>query len=509
MSRITDILITDLRHLLADLGRDGGLISPSVYDTAQVLRLAPPAEGVWPAMEWLLEQQHADGGWGDISTPRARDVPTLAAVLALHSHSSRKHVREAVQEGLAFLRRQATHWRGPLPQDIPIGVELLLPALLRAADEQGLSLPTAPYAELVALGQRRLELISRTRPGAGSTAVHSWEAWGTQPDQAILDSVPSVGHSPAATAAWFAACGDDEQLADHRELARHYLDQAAHSTGSTIPGVMPTVWPIGRFERLFGVYALMMADLLDHPALADAAKTQVADTAANLRPHGFSFSDAFDPDGDDTAAGLRLMKLYGYPVDLAVLRRYERDDHFCTWPYELQSSLSTTARAVHTLKLAGQDIGRHAAHLAAYQYADGRWNGDKWNGSWLYTTSHVVQAIAAAGGHRDSLAIALDTILAHQHPDGGWGADEHSNETETAYAVLTLRSLGADPLFADRVRQPLAQAHRWMNASYRPFHPGHAQCWIGKEMYRPYRVDRAFELSAMLALELDHERDAA
>ncbi|MBD2248543.1 hypothetical protein [Nostoc sp. FACHB-888] len=58
-------LFTELRSLIADLGKNGGLISPSVYDTAQVLRFYPPATGVEPALEWLLTQQQADGGWGN------------------------------------------------------------------------------------------------------------------------------------------------------------------------------------------------------------------------------------------------------------------------------------------------------------------------------------------------------------------------------------------------------------------------------------------------------------
>src|SRR5262245_57233189 len=105
MNRMIDVLLTDLRCQIADLGKDGGLIGPSVYDTAQVLRLMPPREGVGPALSWLTEQQHPDGGWGDPSVPRARDVPTLAAVLAIHTYGSRARDRLAVKTGLAFLRQ--------------------------------------------------------------------------------------------------------------------------------------------------------------------------------------------------------------------------------------------------------------------------------------------------------------------------------------------------------------------------------------------------------------------
>ena len=62
MHYVHELLLTDLRHLIARLGTDGGLMSPSIYDTAQVLRLAPPVEPLWPTLEWLVAQQHPDGG---------------------------------------------------------------------------------------------------------------------------------------------------------------------------------------------------------------------------------------------------------------------------------------------------------------------------------------------------------------------------------------------------------------------------------------------------------------
>ena len=46
------------------------------------------------------------------------------------------------------------------------------------------------------------------KPGAGSAAVYSWEAWGTEPTPDLVDALGSVGHSPAATAAWLHAVAD-------------------------------------------------------------------------------------------------------------------------------------------------------------------------------------------------------------------------------------------------------------------------------------------------------------
>ncbi|MGZ3457426.1 MAG: hypothetical protein ACXU86_02855 [Archangium sp.] len=41
MKRIQDVLLAELRSLVSALGAKGGLMSPSVYDTAQVLRILP------------------------------------------------------------------------------------------------------------------------------------------------------------------------------------------------------------------------------------------------------------------------------------------------------------------------------------------------------------------------------------------------------------------------------------------------------------------------------------
>src|SRR5688500_10647033 len=124
VNHVVTMLCTDLRALISDLGKDGGLIGPSIYDTAQVIRLAPPASGGWQTLNWLIEQQQPDGGWGDPNMPRARDVPTLAVLLALHTYATRVHHRKIIQAGVSFLRRHASIWAGAPPDDLPVGIEL-------------------------------------------------------------------------------------------------------------------------------------------------------------------------------------------------------------------------------------------------------------------------------------------------------------------------------------------------------------------------------------------------
>jgi hypothetical protein len=276
------------------------------------------------------------------------------------------------------------------------------------------------------------------------------------------------------------------------------LEQAAAATGVGIPGVVPGVWPIPRFEQVFGLYALFMAGLLDHPGLSDLIRLQLDDLAQAFRPAGIGFSDSFVPDGDDTAAAIAVLRAAGYDVGTAALRRFADGDHFCAFPGELQPSLSVVAHAAHALACCDEDPAPARAYIADRQYIDGRWPGDKWHSSWLYPTSQVV---AALNGSQHAYAIqqALDALSNHQHRDGGWGVRGATAE-ETAYGVLMLRLLERRGLLTNPTRAALQRAERWMLMHYRPFGPSDIKLWLDKDVYRPERIVRVIELAATLPM---------
>ncbi|HEU4326698.1 MAG TPA: hypothetical protein VFS21_26395 [Roseiflexaceae bacterium] len=501
--RLNERLINDLRRLVSELGTSGGAFSASIYDTAQVLRLAPPSSGAQPALEWLFEQQHEDGGWGNPAFPRARDVSSLAAVLAIYTLDRSPRGCKAVEDGLSFLRRQASLWEGPLPDDLPVGVELLLPALLQEAAELGLDLPLAHYSSLIELGRKRRRMVAAMQPRGANPAVHSWETWGVDENPALLDSYGSIGHSPAATAAWLRMTAHREDLAPQRAAARRYLDRASESigkvTGESIPGVVPTAWPINRFEQSFALYAVLAAGLLDHPALQDVLKKQIADMARAMRPIGVGFSDEFETDGDDTVAAMAVMHAAGYVVDRSMHLRFmpHRDsDYYIGYIGELQPSISVTAHAIHLMELLGQDTSAFQQMIVEKQLADGRWLGDKWNCSWLYTTSQVLVAMAG-GKHSDALKRAAELIVREQRADGSWGTRD-SNLEEAAYAVIALRAVQDESWFGAEARAALERGERWMRQRYNGDMSNCGMLWIAKESYRPLRIARMFELVAML-----------
>ncbi|HYF61161.1 MAG TPA: prenyltransferase/squalene oxidase repeat-containing protein [Herpetosiphonaceae bacterium] len=521
---IVDILVNDLRALIKDIGKDGGLMSPSIYDTAQVLRLYPAEGRIWPAVNWLLDQQQADGGWGSPSLPLSRAVPTLAAIMALRRYCERRTTIDALEKGKTFLRRQLCHWNKPLPDDLPVGMEVLLPYLFEEAareefeDERAgvpikvrLDLSLAPYKELIALGERKRAKIRRYRPGPGTTASYSWEAWGEQADPAILDATGGVGHSPAATAAWLRAANRNPALADEIMRAEDYLAGAARATSEHTPGIYPTAWPITRFEQSFCLYALVVGDLLELPKIQDVLQPQIADLGAALTPTGLGFSDDFMPDGDDTAAAVAVLLNAKAPVDLQVMSHYE-DEKFCiAYPGEDQPSISVTARALHALDIADKDKKRDQAQEQSilrwvktcleHQQLDGSWLGDKWNSSWLYTTCHTMIALKNSG-HADRIREAIGALRVNQFPDGGWGLINRSTTVETAYAVLALHNLrDHSAMDADDLKM-LRRGYRWLMTHYRPFRMKEYKCWLNKEIFCPQRIDRAYELAALLAVTL-------
>ncbi|HEY0738978.1 MAG TPA: prenyltransferase/squalene oxidase repeat-containing protein [Herpetosiphonaceae bacterium] len=507
MSHIVDTLLTDLRSLVTDLGKDGGLMGASIYDTAQVLRLYPAQERIEPAIGWLLGQQQADGGWGYAALPHARDAPTLATILALHAYTHRAEIREALHHGLAFLADHAPIWLAPLPSDLPTGIELVLPKLLDEAASIGLAVAQQPYAALMALGERRRQRIRRMQPGPGSTPAYSWEAWGATPDPALLDPTGGVGHSPAATAAWLRATGNDLQLVESRQLAERYLRQAAAATITPTSGVFPSVWPITRYEQAFAWYALLVAGLLKHPALADVVQPQLAELSRALQPAGLGFTDFFIADGDDTAAAIAVLQVAGYQPDLAILQQFADQDHFRTYPHELQASITTTARAIHALALAGEDVTRWYPLLLRSQQADGRWSGDKWNSSWTYTTWHVLLALQNSG-YQVAMQAGGHAFVRYQHEDGGWGIGTEATAVETAYGVLALYTLIANGLRDESFVLALRRGYQWLLQEYQP---GTLPCeprWINKELFCPPRIDRVFILSALLVVALNDDRQS-
>ncbi|MFY3807848.1 hypothetical protein ACOS9C_26640, partial [Escherichia coli] len=89
----------------------------------------------------------------------------------------------------------------------------------------------------------------------------------------------------------------------------------------------------------------------------------------------------------------------GRPTDAGVLDRFRTHDHYGTYPGELQNSVTTTAHALHALTATGtaphQLPPEPVDFLLDHQNDQGRWDGDKWHTSWIYTTAQTLTALTA------------------------------------------------------------------------------------------------------------------
>nr|QKW93648.1 (+)-kolavenyl diphosphate synthase [Vitiosangium cumulatum] len=506
MKRIQDVLVAELHSLISTLGSNGGLMSPSVYDTAQMLRILPQADGVWPAVDWLLEQQQSDGGWGEPAMPLHRDVPTLAAILALREYNRRHEVRVAIREGVAFIRRQGSMWSTAAKagrDDLPVGGEIVLPGLLDQLDAAGeMHIPRGPYGPLLELGERKRKAVAGLPPVPGMPWNHCWELTGSEPHASLIDASGGLSHSPAATAAWVNAASNRPELEETVQRARKYLANAERACEVGIPGVTSTIYPFERYEQLFSLYALQIAGILKDPRVESVVAPIVKELAGALGSKGIAMSDYFLQDGDDTAAAVMLLHEFGYPVDLSILYRFQNDNHFVAYAGELHPSPTVTARCIHALMVMGKDVAPFQRFLLERRELDGRWTVDKWNRSWLYTTGHAAIALMGSPYERE-LREAVEAVLVSQHRDGGWSTHGPPNMTETAYAVLMLAYLERQGFTHAGIGPALDHAFTWMLDNYCPFSrpKNKVKCWIAKELYRVERIDTIFELSAMLMLD--------
>jgi squalene cyclase len=187
---------------------------------------------------------------------------------------------------------------------------------------------------------------------------------------------------------------------------------------------------------------------------------------------------------------------------LNILHDFRYNHHFCTFVGELNPSIFCTAHAIHALARTDVVLDEPLMFLLENQYADGRWMADKWHSSWLYTTLEVILALDHSG-QSAGVRKAVEALLYHQHSDGGWGMNGKSTNIETAYTVLALFVLEQQAKLPSNAISALKRGKEWLISGYQPFTLNREdKFWIGKELYKPYRIDRMFEITTLLMLAI-------
>ena len=510
---------TIVASLLSAMSSDSfGKISPSVYETARLVTLAPWLAGHTERLRSLVQSQHENGDWGD-GDDGYRLVPTLSATEALLAVIRRdRHVdgiaRDAVSEtadrGLRVLFGWLNTDRGISVPDT-VAVEILVPALVSEINTHmdelewhtrpRLALPDGTDSELLA----RLRDTVRQGRALPAKLAHSLEVIG-QP----LTNLPwiqpaegAVGCSPAATAAWLG-----ETAPRDRQSSVGYLTAMQDRHG----GPVPVCGPVPVFERSWVIAALTSAGV--RVAIPD----QVVDSLhAAFGDLGVAVGPGLPPDADDTATALYALAGTARARSPDCLWAYRIGEHFSSFPSERTWSTSTNA---HVLQAIGAHVARDgipptryldaisqlARWLCDHQDESGWWT-DKWHASPYYATAGCSVVLARHGGTAadDAVRKAVAWVLDTQRADGSWGRWQGTAE-ETAYAMRTLLHAGKHqhPV-GDAVIRAAARGCVFLLRSEASEHP---PLWHDKDLYTPTRVVQA-EVIAALWLAYTDPRVAA
>ncbi|MEU6708965.1 prenyltransferase/squalene oxidase repeat-containing protein [Streptomyces wuyuanensis] len=486
-----------IERMLAD---PCGHASPSAYETARLVSLAPWLPGHAARLRYLLDEQLPDGLWG--GPGRYALVPSLSAVEALLAVVREQGI------GTATVVRAATrglHAVADLLARCPVAglpdttaVELIVPALaedvvrhvraLRKEPVAGLDLVELPVdVDTLVLRQVRRRLVAGTVPS--HALLFSLEALG----EAIAPVVNSLGRvdrlmcaSPASMAAWLIVRPDAG--------VRRRLEGLA--TAGPVRGMIS----ISVFER-----AWVVAWLLCAGAPVSQQDRVVPELEVTLGPAGSPGGEGLPPDGDVTTAVLHSLALLKRPQALDVLRRFETTTHFCCYPGERTPSVTVNAHALEALGSTSSGgawreacAGKIISWLVLRQHEDGHWE-DKWHASPYYATVCCALALNRYGGAKARLAVerAADWVVNTQRVDGGWGVWGSTAE-ETSYAVRILLSTGHPWSDVPRMGVEFLQANDGLP---------HPPLWHAKDLYTPGRIVDSSVLAALhLAREAERQR---
>ncbi|KAH7863456.1 hypothetical protein Vadar_017731 [Vaccinium darrowii] len=280
-----------IRSMLGSMG--DGEINISAYDTAWVA-LVEDMEGSgtpqFPSsLEWIANNQHQDGSWGDSSIFEAHDriINTLGCVIALRS------------------------W-----------FEIAFPALIEKAKKLDIQVPDSPVLQEI-YARRNLKLIRIPRDimhKVPTTLLHSLEGMDGQGLQwekllKLQCQDGSFLFSPSSTAFALMETKDVNCL--------RYLTRIVE----TFNGGVPNVYPVDLFEHMWAV------DRLERLGISRYFKSEIKECVDYVHRYwneeGICWArNSVVHDIDDTSMGFRLLRLHGYPVSADVFGYFKKGDEF-------------------------------------------------------------------------------------------------------------------------------------------------------------------------------------
>lgn len=471
---------------------DEGEMNGVAYDTAWVARVKDKqGKLVFPeCMKWLLENQKEDGNWGsNVNHVQDRILSTLVAIIAL-SEMGKNKFNDNIQKGESYIwdnidalgcedRRLA-------------GIELIFPTLMKEAEELGLNLPfhKKKYDDEKRV---KLEKIDESLWYLKSTTLpYSLEFLGDMLDTKKVGELFSengaVFNSPSTTAYVLMHTGMQKAYA--------YLQRTLLQTED---GSIMTVHPFEIFESSWMLYNFMIGGF----NVPDVYAKYCSYYMECMTPRGVGASAWFPlPDADDTAVVAKVLARCGIFILPSIFDSYDVGDHFVTYGFETESSITTNLHILDFLKeikfSQSQEIAERIVQFVRKEMKYPGYWVDKWHSSVYYPTSHAVIALSQVDNATASKAVSW--ILGTQNESGMWGCKEGSVE-ETAYAVQALLYYH---LHVEKIDlEPVKRAVPYLLAADLGECP---EFWVAKGLYVPTNVVRSAVVSALNMYKLAMRR---
>ncbi|KAK4355520.1 hypothetical protein RND71_024491 [Anisodus tanguticus] len=300
---------------------DEGEISISAYDTAWVALVKDINNNPqFPSsLEWIANNQLADGSWGDKSIFLAHDriINTLACVIALKSWNVHHDKREL---GMSFIRENLSKIGDENAEHMPIGFEVAFPSLIEIGRKIGIDIPDDPVLrEIYARRDLKLTRIPKDiMHKVPTTLLHSLEGMPDLDWQKLLHLQCVDGSflfSPSSTTFAFM------QTQHHNCL--NYLTNTVHKFN----GGVPNVYPVDLFERIW------IVDRLQRLGLSRYFEAEIKECLEYVNRYwtneGICWArNSRIQDIDDTAMAFRLLRLHGYVVAADVFKNFESGGEF-------------------------------------------------------------------------------------------------------------------------------------------------------------------------------------
>jgi len=251
------VLINRLTDRLNDY-HGMGTMSTAIYDTAWLAMITKPGETRNPwlfprSLQYILDTQQDDGGWPSYASKIDGILNTAASLLCLRKHYSqeseivtgRQELQQRIDRAIVALQRLLDEW--DVASTVHVGFEVLVPALLKYLEAEGISFAFPQSESLQNVNQQKLR---KFKPEylygkAPLTALHSLEAF-----VGLIDFDKVAHHkvrgsfmaSPSSTAAYLMHASQWD------EDCEIYLREVVQHSAGLQSGAAPSAWPSTTFE---------------------------------------------------------------------------------------------------------------------------------------------------------------------------------------------------------------------------------------------------------------------